>query len=460
MRYIIICDDELPFYLTREDSREEILFLCSSVALQKRLNRWGAKGRYGDLQGKRVFQRLKICSTDRIAIFIRDPKSRIGILNAVMEHTDVFAITFVEEQKDRRPAGALSHPRVRTVPLAEICAKGLIKELEKTISAARIRTLKSIFHDQEKVLLLLQYDPDPDAIASALAMRILLGRNKLSAPIASFGKVSRPENQAMLKILEIELLQIRPEDVGDFNRVVLLDVQPSHFKEGSFPVHVIIDHHPEVEPVDCLFKDIRPHYGATSTILTEYLQAGDVKIHQKLATALLYGIKTDTLLLEREAVRGDLNAFSDLYPMANHRLIRRMERPQLPRGDLSVLSRAFKDAIINDDVLFVHLDDLSREDIVPYIADFCLEVEGIEWAVVSGVFQDNLIISSRNYGYTRSAGEIMRAAFVGFGPAGGHRSMAKAVLPMEVLASKKVRDLGLFVRKAFLAAYKAPVKTP
>jgi len=109
-----------------------------------------------------------------------------------------------------------------------------------------------------------------------------------------------------------------------------------------------------------------------------------------------------------------------------------------------------------DDVLFVHLDDLTREDIVPYIADFCLEVEGVEWAVVSGIYQEKLIISSRNYGYTRSAGEIMRAAFSEYGMAGGHRSMAKAVIPLEKMSEKKIKDSGLFVRKSFLSAYKTP----
>lgn len=456
MRYIVICDDELPFYLSRESSRDEILFLCNTVGLQKRLNRWGAKCRYGTLGGKRIYQRLKVCSTDRIGIFMRDARARVSALNAVMEHTDAYAITLVEEQKEKKEKNQLSHPRVRIVSISEMCLNGLVKELEKTISAARIRTLKSIFHDQEKVLLLLQYDPDPDAIASALAMRTLLGRNKVSAPIATFGKVTRPENLAMLKLLEIELNQVRHDELGDFNRVVLLDVQPSHFKERKFPVHVIIDHHPEGESADCLYKDIRPHYGATATILTEYLKAGDVKITQKLATALLYGIKTDTLLLEREAIESDLNAFADLYPMANHRMIRRMERPQLPRGDLSVLSKAFRDANILDEILFVHLDDLTREDIVPYIADFCLEVEAVEWAVVSGIYEEKLIISARNYGYTRSAGEIMKTAFLKIGLAGGHRSMAKAVIPLKTLSRKRAEDPGAFVRKAFLQSYRAP----
>lgn len=460
MRYIILCDDELPFYFVGQDHKEDILFVCEDSTLRKRLVRRGAKCRCGRLRDRALYQRLKICPTDRIGVFLRDEKARGQVLQAVVEHTDVYAITLVEGGTRKRRSAASNHPRVHSVLMVDLVQHGFVNELDKTIHAAQLRTLRSIFQDQERVLLLVQYDPDPDAVASALAMRTLLGRNKLSAPIATFGRVTRPENLAMLKLLDIEVIQIGREDLGEYNRIVLLDVQPSHFREELPPVHVIIDHHPENESAVCLFKDIRPNYGATSTILQEYLHAGDVKITQKLATALLYGIKTDTLLLEREAIENDLRAFSILYPMANHRLIRRMERPQLPKEDLSVLSRAFHKPYIIDDVIHVHLDDLSREDIVPYIADFCLEVEGIEWAVVSGVYDRKVVVSARNYGTTRSAGELMRAAFSPYGSAGGHRSMAKAVIPLDSLDEKDAKDPQRFVRRRFLEVYQAAQKNP
>ena len=448
MRYFLICEDELLFYFLPEQARD-ILFLCESETLQKRLIRWGVKCRHGNLQSGGIYRNLKLCPTDRICVFIRSDTERKQIVSSLLENTSVLGIMVIEERKKRPPS--TSHPRVRYVPLSWICQNGLILEMEKTIGAIQLRTLRSIFHEQEKVLFLLQYDPDPDGIASALAMRTLLGRNKLSAPIASFGAVNRPENQAMLKLLEIEVHQIAVGDLKDYDRIVLLDVQPSHFREDLPDVHVIIDHHPETEYSETLFKDIRPSYGATSTILTEYLRAEDTKITQRLATALLYGIKTDTLLLEREAVDSDLYAFSYLYPMANHRLIRQMERPQLPRQDLSLLSKAFEDPVIVDDVIFTHLGTLSREDIVPYIADFCLEVEGIEWAVASGTNENNLIISARNYGTTRSAGEVMKAAFSGLGKAGGHRAMAKATISLDVLKDSSGKGIREFIRARFLA---------
>jgi nanoRNase/pAp phosphatase (c-di-AMP/oligoRNAs hydrolase) len=124
-----------------------------------------------------------------------------------------------------------------------------------------------------------------------------------------------------------------------------------------------------------------------------------------------------------------------------------------------VLSKAFDRPSIVDDVIYVHLDDLTREDIVPYIADFCLEVEGIEWAVVSGVYDGKVVVSARNYGTTRSAGELMRAAFSAYGSAGGHRSMAKAVIPLDSLDAKDAKDPQRFLRTRFLEVYRATLKS-
>jgi len=456
LRYVILCDDEFAFYLAPSDSREGPLFLCADAELRRRLVRWGVNAVSGKLQSRGPYRRHRVSSPDRVGVFIRDLRSREKAVQALLEYTDLKAVTVVvEEQKNRDQGLSSSHPRIRRVSLTAVCRNGMLQEMEKTLTAHRVRGLQAMIQDQEKVLLLIQQDPDPDAIASALAMRILLGRNKLSAPIASFGRVSRPENQAMLQLLDIEVVQIQPSEVEGFDRIVLLDVHPSRFREFRLPVHAIVDHHPETEPCECPYKDIRPEYGATCTILTEYLQAAEIKISQKLATALLYGIKTDTLWLGREAAESDLRAFSSLYPLANHRLISRMDRPQLPRKDLKVLSNAFGEAHIEEEVLFVHLEDLSREDVVPYIADFCLQVEGVEWAVVSGVYQKNLVVSARNYGYTKNAGEVLRAAFSGFGSAGGHRSMAKAVMALRDLEEKEARDPWQFVRKAFLQAYRS-----
>src|SRR5262249_1439949 len=199
---------------------------------------------------------------------------------------------------------------------------------------------------------------------------------------------------------------------------------------------LVIDHHPEVRGGKVAFRDIRPSYGATSTILTEYLRAADVKITERLATALLYGIKTDTLHLERGGTRADMEAFAHLYGLANHNILRRIERPELPLDALDALGDALVHRTIIQNALFAHLGRVSRPDLIPPFPDLLLQVNGIEGSVVSGRAGEEVHIWGGNAGYVRAAGEVVQAAFGDLGSAGGHRSSAKAVIPASTWAAR------------------------
>src|SRR5439155_812603 len=187
----------------------------------------------------------------------------------------------------------------------------------------------------------------------------------------------------------------------------------SFFEEAFGEVDLVIDHHPEETPTRAHLRDIRPAWGATSTIMTEYLRAADVKITQRLATALLYGIKTDTLHLERGATRADLEAFAYLHPRANHSALRRIERPELPNEALDVLALGIARRQLTHGVVFSHLGPVAYPELVAQFAEFFLQIEGAEWSVVSGTVNGELHISVRNVGYVRAAGDVVRRAFGG-----------------------------------------------
>jgi nanoRNase/pAp phosphatase (c-di-AMP/oligoRNAs hydrolase) len=240
----------------------------------------------------------------------------------------------------------------------------------------------------------------------------------------------------MVRALEIEAERVTPEDLRRFDALAMVDVQPSFCEESLPEVAVVIDHHPETRVCRAIFRDIRPSYGATATILTEYLRAAEVKITERLATALFYGIKTDTLHLERGGTRADMEAFSYLYEFANHNILRRIEKPELPLDALDALGDALTHRIILKNVLFAHLDTVSRPDLIPQFADLCLQVKGLEWSVVSGITGDEIHISVRNVGYVRAAGDVVREAFADLGSAGGHRTAAKAVIPLREWAAR------------------------
>src|SRR5439155_19782390 len=150
---------------------------------------------------------------------------------------------------------------------------------------------------------------------------------------------------------------------------------------------------------------------------------------------------SDTFALSREVNEWDVEAFSYLYPLANQNLMRRIERPELPPAALDALSLALKNRRVIDKVAFVHLGRVERDDLIPQMADFSLSFEGIEWALVSGVFEANYIISVRNVGYVRAAGRVLKEAFGDIGSAGGHASMAKAIIPMTEFHHRWAIDL-------------------
>jgi len=294
----------------------------------------------------------------------------------------------------------------------------------------RLEALHEVVGNVERVALLLQDDPDPDGIASAIALRTVLGRNRATTPLFSFGQTTRAENLAMLRLLDVSIEIIDTEALRAFPCVALLDVQPAYFGERLPGAQIVIDHHPRTLPIEIPYCDVRSSYGATSTILTEYLEACAADVSQRLATALLYGIKSDTLMLNRETGPADLRAFMALYPLTNYNVLRRIERPELPLSFAETLARALPRMRKRRGLLTLHIGKVERDDLIPQLADFCLQFEATEWVVVSGKWQNGVVMSVRNPGYVRSAGDVVRKLFSGIGRAGGHRSMAKAIVPL------------------------------
>jgi nanoRNase/pAp phosphatase (c-di-AMP/oligoRNAs hydrolase) len=185
-----------------------------------------------------------------------------------------------------------------------------------------------------------------------------------------------------------------------------------------------------------VFKDIRPDYGSTSTILTEHLRAVDIDISERTATAMLYAIKSDTLFFNRQANRADLDAFSYLYPLSDATMIRKMEGSEITGERLDFVIKAWQHGRMVEHVFCAFIGEPSREDFIPYVADFYLQLENVQWSVISGVVNDTFIVSVRNLGYSRNAGDFVRRWFSDIGSAGGHRTMAKAVVPLEKFQQK------------------------
>lgn len=280
-----------------------------------------------------------------------------------------------------------------------------------------------------KIVIIVHENPDPDCLASALALRHLfvMKLNK-DAVIAFSGMIARSENLVMAKELEIPLTPIGIVDLKEYQVVCVLDTQPGTGNNALPPgsrVDIIIDHHPVREPSkQCRWVDIREDYGVTATILYEYLQAQEVNIGTKLATALFYAIKSETQDLGREANRPDKEAYLKLFPLTNKKLLYEITHPKLTKDYFLTVNTAVKNTKIYGRVLTTNLGSIVFPELVAEMADFLLRLEGIETTLCMGHYANEVIISMRTVRHDLNAGEIIKRLVQGVGTAGGHGMMA------------------------------------
>jgi nanoRNase/pAp phosphatase (c-di-AMP/oligoRNAs hydrolase) len=190
----------------------------------------------------------------------------------------------------------------------------------------------------------------------------------------------------------------------------------------------VIDHHPLGELGQHAFVDIRPDIGSTCTILTEYFEACRLKIHRKLATALFYGLKTDTNNLARNVSDADVAAYRLLRGLADENMLRTIELTQFPPAVLDVFADAIRNRKVFGDVLFSWLGPQRNPDICVTAADFLIRAQGVNWAVTAARAADRIVVVFRTPGFHTHAGDVAEALFAEYGTAGGHRTMARAEL--------------------------------
>jgi nanoRNase/pAp phosphatase (c-di-AMP/oligoRNAs hydrolase) len=278
-------------------------------------------------------------------------------------------------------------------------------------------------------LVIVPHDnPDPDALASAATVQYLarqsLGKD---STIVLGGIVGRAENRAMLTYLNISLVSVGEICFDRDAHVVLVDTQPGR-SNNSLPELVVptgvIDHHPAYGNYDHVrFRDLRDQYGATSTIMTEYLRESGVAVEAKIATALFYGIAAETQDLGREAGPADIAASQFLYPYTNKRRLAKIENARVPREYFAVFRDAIEEAVIYNRVIISNLGEVRYPDMVAEVADFLLRLDAVEWAAAIGCYGKHLHVSVRTTDRNVNAGELLRKV-LGSRLAGGHDLIA------------------------------------
>ena len=435
MKCVAICRDELVVKTLHRAIRRDldVEFFVEERPLARRLHDQGIPVHVADPRRVDTYLKAEVTPTTCVIVENDGRRSLRRILRSLRDAGATLVYTLAVGRRGsakRDDDWREEFPEVTALSLGDLLQGSLLSALGRSLTRARVQQYQRYFADADRVLILLHNDPDPDAMASGLALRNLLHRTRTTAIIGAFQDVTRPENLRMANLLDIHVEPMTAESIHEFDRIATVDVQPHYFGGLINRVDLVVDHHPEQMGYVTTFKDIRADYGSTSTILTEHLRAVDVNISERTATAMLYAIKSDTLFLSRHTNREDLEAFTFLYPLADAALVRKMEGAEITRERLEYVARAAQSGQVREQIFAAHLGSAPREDLVPYVADFLLQVEDVKWSIVSARVDDTIIVSVRNLGYSRNAGEFVKRWFNDIGNAGGHRAMAKAVVPV------------------------------
>ncbi len=316
------------------------------------------------------------------------------------------------------------------------------KPFPKSVSTVdRVGQLLESVAPEDSLAILIR--ADPDAIAGALALRRIFWRRVKQIQIGRINEIKRPDNIALIHSLKIALAPFKRIKAAEVTKWVLIDSQPHHADQfGRIDFSIVIDHHPVEEGLKADYIDIRPDYGSVSTIFTEYLRAARIKPSPRLATALFYGIKTDTGNFVRPVIQNDLNAFHYLYKFTNINLVRKIESSEMTKKTLDVFRQGMDNLTFLKDVAFVHMENVNNPDSLVIAADFFLNLAEATWSIVSAKCGNELVVILRNAGFRRDAGKLAQKLFGKWGRAGGHRAAARAEIPVSAIKAQVRSERG------------------
>ena len=318
-------------------------------------------------------------------------------------------------------------------------------------NAQRLLEFLSKRRDSLSPLLILTHDyPDPDALAAALALSYLAQEYfNIPTRITYGGVIGRSENKAMVRILKIPLHKIRPEYFKKYRNIALVDTQPK-FKNNPFPekrkASIVLDQHKSTVKPSADLAIVDTECGATCVIVAQALLLQGDPIPAKLATALAYGILSDTLDLYRAHREDVIKTYLAIISHCDLKSLAQIQNPGRSRKFFATLQRALNRAIVYRRLLVSHLGVVENPDLISQMAEFLLTYEKVQWSFCSGRYHGRLYVSLRTSMTNVHAGDILRSIFDNPRNAGGHAAIAGGSLkvanePSEELWQEKEQML-------------------
>jgi nanoRNase/pAp phosphatase (c-di-AMP/oligoRNAs hydrolase) len=321
---------------------------------------------------------------------------------------------------------------------SSVIADSALRALEQGELEYKASQLADIVDSGESLAILAHRSPGPDSIASAVALKAIAEARDVEADILYAGEIGHQENRAFVNLLGIELVALDDTDLEAYDNLALVDCAKATEPVVDGDVDVFIDHfEPDVE-YDAGFTDIRPNVSSTSTILTKYVQEFDLSLPEAVATALLYGIRAETLDFKRDTTPADLTAAAYLYPFADHDTLEQVESPSMSPETLDVLAEAIRNREVKGSHLVSNAGFIRDRDALSQAAQHLLNLEGITTSAVFAIADDTIYLAARSKDIRMNIGNVLQDAFDEIGEVRGHSTDASAEIPLGIFTGLEI----------------------
>ena len=305
---------------------------------------------------------------------------------------------------------------------------------------------------KRKVLFLTHDNPDPDSISSAFALKNLLFlMYKKRCTIGYRGIIGRSQNRELVRVCNIKMFNTSLLNPTRYECVILVDCQPNAgnvFLPGSRLPDIVIDHHYiRSYSKKVKIKDIRPKVGSTCTIITEYYKKLNILPDKNTATALYYGMKTDTIGTARSNTKLDLDMMSYITPYISLRKLSKIEEPEIPKYYYKNLLKVLEKMELIEDLIFCDIGEVRNADLIAEMSDFLLRMRDVKWTFVIGYINKMCYFSLRCKLTRKIVGGIAAQITKDIGSGGGHLKSAGGQIP---LVNNDYKDIILLIKKRLL----------
>ncbi|MFB6166033.1 MAG: DHH family phosphoesterase [Haloarculaceae archaeon] len=416
------------------DRPGRLLVLDDSARRVERLREEGISARRADVTAT---ESLRAEADDVISVVVADdaPDANVAAARAAAaSFPDAVLIAYAGAGPDADQLAALADVADEVIDPGGATAADLLDRVGD--DSLQVRQLRRAFWAIDEPLAIVTHDnPDPDAIASAIALQRIAAAFGVDAEVCYYGQITHQENRAFINLLDFQLTRLDSDtDLSEYGGFALVD----HSRPGvndqlpeETPIDVVVDHHPPRAPVDARFVDLRSNVGATSTLLVQYLQRLGIEIEEDVATGLLFGIRVDTKDFSREVATDDFEAAAAIVPAADVATLERIESPSVSGDTFETIAAAIANRRQRGSVLTSFVGALGERDALAQAADRLLDLEGVNATVVYGILEGVIYVSGRARGTDLDLGETLREAFDQIGSAGGHADMAGAQIEVE-----------------------------